>query len=151
MYVNLWRRLLWGLNETTQIPEPFGQSLPTRQCGWGRCGRSLVTKETVTVTFFMWSVGPWIWKRKTWEKDKRRQNKRTQKNTVNASSPTAGVAWTNILFPQEIMALLGKSLTSAALIQSSCWSKPFLFWSSCQWVHVFVHIYYIHCSHFFCI
>lgn len=67
-YVHLWRRLFWGFIVTTQIPEPFGQSLPTRQWGWGRCGRSLVTKETVTVTFFMWSMGPWIWKRenRTW-------------------------------------------------------------------------------------
>lgn len=58
---NLWRLLTWGLMTTTQMPEPLGQSLPTRQCGWGLCGGSLVTKEAVTVTFFRWSIPPWIW------------------------------------------------------------------------------------------
>lgn len=59
--VHLWRLLFRGLMVTTQMPEPLGQSLPTRQCGWGRWGRSLVTRETVTVTLVRCSTGPWIW------------------------------------------------------------------------------------------
>lgn len=60
---HLWRRFPWGLMVITQMPELLGQSLPTRQWGWGLCGGSLVTKETVTVTFFKCSMGPWIWVR----------------------------------------------------------------------------------------
>lgn len=81
--VHLWRRLVWGLNDTTQIPEPSGQSLPTRQWGWGRCGRSLVTKETVTVTLFMWSMEPWIWQR-----EQESEIKEGSRKTVKASSTT---------------------------------------------------------------
>lgn len=45
---------------TRQMPDPSGQSLPTRQWGWGLCGGSLVTKDTVIMTFFKWSTEPWI-------------------------------------------------------------------------------------------
>lgn len=60
MDVHLWRLLVWGFSVITQSPELTGQSLPTRQWGWGLCGRSLVTKETVTLTFLIPSMGPWI-------------------------------------------------------------------------------------------
>lgn len=98
MVEHLWRRLLWGLSVTTQIPEPFGQSLPTRQWGWGRCGRSLVTKEAVTVTFFKWSMGPWIWRR---EPDKKieREKKEEDRKTVNTSSPSADGCTDNEMHP----------------------------------------------------
>lgn len=76
--VHLWRRLLWGLIATTQMPEPFGQSLPTRQWGWDLCGGSLVTKETVTVTFFMWSMGPWTWWREQDSGMKEKSRKKTE-------------------------------------------------------------------------
>lgn len=61
--VYLWRRVLWGLKLITQMPSE--QSFPTKQCGCGRWGRSFVTRDTVTVTFFILSIGPWSYLEKT--------------------------------------------------------------------------------------
>lgn len=54
----LCRRALWGLMWMTQMPS--AQSFPTKQCGCGRYGMSFVTRDTVTITFLMLSMGPCI-------------------------------------------------------------------------------------------
>lgn len=96
---HLWRRLLWGLIATTQMPEPFGQSLPTRQWGWGLCGGSLVTKETVTVIFFKWSMGPWTWWREQDSGMKEKQD--DDRNTMRTHAKAWHAKWFIVI--QEVL------------------------------------------------
>ena len=50
--------LLWGCSRTWQ--RPLLQSLPTRPCGWTRCGQSFHTRHAVTWTSGMdWQFSSW--------------------------------------------------------------------------------------------